>query len=469
MVLAVTSFGRPLSVGRLSIDAVVIMVPVTILLCLPYVRRIGLSAVPPYVLGPVTLVFLVCSLASFVANGGQPDSLLTVVRYASYVLLVMTIAVVTQDTAVRRLLLWSIAITGALTAVLALAQYLDPKLTPGMNGIGPEITTRVVGTFYNSNFYAEYLILVIGVIVALLFTEGVLGRVIAALSGVIVSVALLLTYTRGSWIGIVVGLVIVVIIVDMRYLLLVAAAGAAGILLVPGVTARLSQSQSNQGSAQFRVGLWKVAGEAMRTHPVFGDGPGNFYGAYREVITVHPELFAGYLFFGAHNAYFELTAEIGILGGLAYFVLTLLFATRGLYIATREGVDHDTKFIALGLSAGLIAFVVNSFTSDTFQHPQSGLFFWILAGVVAGLGASLWQAPIRSDESAGLGTEGLVGGSAATHAVSGVRAYFHRAWRASLFFHRFAEPGDERGNWLTSSRVIRAIFGSGPGDTPQGS
>ena len=164
LVLAVTANGQPQSVGRLSLDTIIAGVPLAIALCLPYVWRKGVDTVPRYLMGPAALFFLVWGLASVAANGGALSSLLTMARYASYFLLAIVVSVVAQDALVRRLLLWTITVTAALTAVLAYLQFLDPQFTPGMNGISAEITTRVVGTFYNSNFYAEYLLLVLGIV-----------------------------------------------------------------------------------------------------------------------------------------------------------------------------------------------------------------------------------------------------------------------------------------------------------------
>jgi len=463
LVLAVTAVGgQPKVIGSFSIDAVVLGVPLAILMCLPYVRRHGLDTVPKYLMGPAALAFICWGLISVAADGGSLASLLTIVRYASYFLLAIVVCVVTQDGAVRRALLWTIALTAAATAVLAFAQFLDPKLTPGMNGISPEISTRVVGTFYNSNFYAEYLLLAIGVTGALFFTEKRWARWLAAVLGLLAVVAMLLTYTRGSWVGLALAVVVFVVVVDVRWLGAVAAAGVAGILLVPGVTARLSQSTANSGSAEFRLGIWKIAGQAMASRPLFGYGAGDFLGAYRAIVMTHPELYQGYLGFGAHNSYFELAAEIGILGGLLFLVITASYAMRGLFIATRKDVDSKVKYTALALASVLIGLILNTFTSNTFQHPQSGLFFWLLAGIVAGLGSGLWNREVRprqcDPESDGIG-----GGSWINQLVCRVRCFFSDWWRGSAVYRWLdwaAVTGGESG-WFTSSAAMRWVFDDG--------
>jgi O-antigen ligase len=195
---------------------------------------------------------------------------------------------------------------------------------------------------------------------------------------------------------------------------------------------------------------------------VFGFGAGDFLGAYREVVVAHPELYQGYMGFGAHNSYFELAAEIGIVGGVSFFLVTVQYATRGLFVATRKGVDFATKYTALGLSVGLTGFIANTFTSNTFQHPQSGLFFWILAGIVAGLGAGLWDAEIRPGTTGEIAADGAVAGSAAAGVLTRTRAWFSRVWRASSAFQvSGASPETGRESWLQSSVVLRWMFGEG--------
>lgn len=461
LIVAVTATGRTIGIGPVSADTIVLGVPLAILLCLPYVRYRGVASAPSYLLGPAALLFMLGAVLSVAWNGANADSYLTVVRYASYLLLAFVVSIVTQDAAFRRLILWVLALSCAVTAVLAFQQFLNPPpLIPGEAYLGEDIKTRVAGTFYNSNFYAEYLVLMAGVVIALVLTEKRWGRLIAGAIGIGGVVALFLTYTRGSWLALAVGLVVFIVLTDIRYLVLLAAGGIAAVVAVPGVLTRLSASTANEKTASFRLGLWKVAGETIRRHPVFGVGVGDFLRGYREVVTTRADLYVGYLGFGAHNAYFALLAEIGVVGGLAFLVLTLTYATKGLFVATREGVSHEVKYTALGLSVGLIAFVVNTFTSNTFQHPQPALFFWIISGIVAGLGTGLWQADVRPQPCVVVREEGLVGGSGFMSWVRRVRCATDTFWRQSYAFSRLAVPRGPQAGWYESSFFMRAIFGS---------
>jgi len=461
LILAVTATGRPIAVGPLSADTVVLGTPLAILLCLPYVRARGIATAPRYLLGPAALVFLLMAVLSVAVNGAKADSFLTIVRYASYLLLALVVSVGAQDARFRRLLLWVIALSGAATVVLAYSQFLNPPpLIPGEAYLGEDIKTRVAGTFYNSNFYAEYLVLLAGVVIALFLTEKGRGRIIAGALGIAGAVALFLTYTRGSWIALLAGLIVLILLTDIRYLALLAAAGAAAVVAVPGVLTRLSASTANEKTASFRLGLWKVAGETIKRHPILGVGIGDFLVGYREVVTTRPDLYVGYLGFGAHNAYFALAAEIGVLGGLAFLVLTVVYATKGLFVATRADVSDEVRYCALGLSVGLIGFVVNTFTSNTFQHPQAAVFFWIIAGIVAGLGAGVWRSEVRPQRALRPVRDGLLGGSVFTALVGRVRNAVDTLWRESFVFSRVAVPERLTSEWFSGSLFMRVLFGT---------
>ena len=225
LIFSVTATGRPISLGPLSADSIVLGTPIAVLLCLPYVRYRGLRSAPSYLFGPAALIFLAAAVLSVAFSGAAADSFLTVARYVFYLLLALVVSVVTQDAPFRRLILWAIALSGAVTALIALQQFLHPLDTPGMHGLGDQIKTRLVGTFYNANFYAEYLILLAGVVIALVLTEKGRGKLIAGAIGILGVAVLFLTYTRGSWLGLAIGLIVFIILTDIRYLALLVLGG----------------------------------------------------------------------------------------------------------------------------------------------------------------------------------------------------------------------------------------------------
>jgi glycosyltransferase involved in cell wall biosynthesis len=152
---------------------------------------------------------------------------------------------------------------------------------------------------------------------------------------------------------------------------------------VPGVLARLMSVASTDGTGGFRLRLWKIAGAAIADRPLVGWGPGAFYEAFGATVLARPDLGVGYTEYGAHNAYFTLAAETGVLGGVAFVALVAAVVFVGVRGALSVGRGIARAPIAV-LAAGLLAFSLNSLTSNSFQHPQATVFFWVVAGLMLG-------------------------------------------------------------------------------------
>lgn len=385
----------PLVPGReelagIPLDKVILSVPIAILLTVPLLTKLGRFNLPRVGIELPALAFLGWALVSAVVTGAQAEVLATWVRYAAYILLVYAVATVATNKSHLRLMAWIMSIAGSMTAVYGFYQYLNPTQFIGMEGMDSNVATRVFSTFGNPNFYAEYLVLLIAVTLGLFFTESGRFRYLAIALVAAQSVALMLTYTRGSWIALVIGVAIALLMVDARRIVPFAIGGAAIVMFLPGVMARIASIASLEGTASFRLGLWRVAGEAILERPIFGIGMGRFYDAFTAVTLNNPEHNIGFLYYGAHQSYFQLTAEIGIFGGLAFAWLVFSACRMGAFFNVRMDEDTRAKWFNACLTAGMIAFALNAFTSNTFQHPQAAVFFFVLAGLQAGHGLRFW-------------------------------------------------------------------------------
>lgn len=438
LVFGALAFAATFVTGRhyiagLPVDAVVVGVPLAAIVAIPYLALHRTVRLRWELISWPTGIFIAAGLLSVIANDGRVGDLMTVFRYAMYAVIAVVTGGLATDPRFRRLALWSIVAAGALTAIVAAVQYVNLEPTAGLAGLEPEIATRVRATFDNANTYAEYLILVLGAGLALSFTEtGRLRRLVMFLSLVLFG-ALLLTYTRGSWLALAIALAIAVPIAQPKLVLPIVSLAAAAVALSPGVFARVAGMLKMEGTAVFRIQLWRIGLAALAARPVLGYGPGNFLEAYEATVMERADLFAGYLRYGAHNSYLTLAVEVGVVGALAFIVLVVFLATRGLFIVSREGVPGARKGEALMLGAGLMAFVLNSFTSNCFQHPQAAVFFWLLAGLLIGSVDAWLDAPLAA--MATPGPRGGVLGDSAMYAVwFRLRSWFRSAWRDSVLF-----------------------------------
>lgn len=186
------------------------------------------------------------------------------------------------------------------------------------------------------------------------------AAVIGGISAVILSLA------RGSWIGLVVSFVMLVLLCWIKlsryerkdyYLSILGVGVLSAALLVPfsgKIYDRLTDD--DHGSAQIRMPLMETALRMIDDNPLVGVG----LNGYRTYMTKYDEtgMFVSQVFPNpVHNIFAHITAEIGVPGGLI-FCLIILFSLYQCYKATAT-TDRFLYALAIGLGIGLVAFVIS--------------------------------------------------------------------------------------------------------------
>src|SRR5207247_10289079 len=178
----------------------------------------------------------------------------------------------------------------------------------------------------------------------------------AACAAVMVA-AIVLSYSRGAFIAMIVVLIFIAFKVGPRHrvgiiLAITALAGAIVVFAPDKYGVRLLSiffpSLDPGGSADFRRGeLFRSLYVALR-HPLLGIGMGNY----------QPEM--SYCGLVTHNSYTQVAAEMGMTA-LALYVMFIVTPLQKLGQIARETFDtrRDSRFyyLALGLQASLIAYL----------------------------------------------------------------------------------------------------------------
>jgi len=457
----------PLAPGRevfagVPLDKVILGVPIAILLAFPLLTKLGSLELPRVGIEVPAFLFLGWALVSAIFTGAQPEVLATWSRYAAYIVLVYVVAAVAAEKTRLRVMTWILAIAGSMTVAYSFYQYMYPTEAIGMEGMDPAVAARVFSTFGNPNFYAEYLILLIAATLALFFTERGLLRGLALVFVVAQVMALLLTYTRGSWIALAIGLAIALLIIDFRLLLPFAIGGGSMVMLFPGVGERMISLIAMEGSAGIRLSLWRIAGDAIAERPLFGIGAGRFYDAFTATLFTNPGHTIGFLFHGAHQSYFQLAAEIGIIGGLAFAWLVFMACRMGIFYTVRMDGDAKARLFNASLTAGIVAFALNAFTSNAFQHPQAAVFFFVLAGMQAGNGSRFWKLAPK-ERVVNPSRDSLWGRSLLGRAHNAIYSALAATWEASWIGRMLTKEPLGGGRLLANAWVVRALIGEGTG------
>ena len=213
------------------------------------------------------------------------------------------------------------------------------------------------------------------------------------LAAAIICLGVLVSWSRGAWLGLAAALLVVVLAHARRaapVLILIAAAVALMVvvfgltnLLPPSISARIGDLGSYVGigdvtrtevtDASFsvveRLAHWQAAINMWTDHPWLGVGPGNYavmYGLYR---LPRWQDALGH----AHNVYLNVAGESGVLGLLSYLVLWI----AAIWQAFRGAVSNRRFVAAVG--AGVLGGLVHTTVHNVFDNLWVQHIYLVLA------------------------------------------------------------------------------------------
>jgi O-antigen ligase len=239
---------------------------------------------------------------------------------------------------------------------------------------------RAIGTMVDPNVLGGFMILVIGLTLPQLVSPSPLFRrwLVAAFLG-IEAVALYLTYSRGSLAGMVVGLFVIGIL-RYRKLLLLGAAGAVLLLLLPQaqgyVLHFIEGIQLQDRATLMRLGEYRDALALISRYPWFGVG-----------FTGSPD---ADLYVGVSNLYLLMAETMGVLGVLVFLIVMIAYLAN-LFRAwkiTRSSSQSPQSARQEALLLGLLAAIAGALVGGIFDHylfnlvyPHMGVMLWSYLGL----------------------------------------------------------------------------------------
>lgn len=330
---------------------------------------------------------VVASLFITTAFSSNPKaSLIFSIRFLIYFLLSVAIYLLISSEREYYKTLEIIIHIANITSVIGLLQLvIPPEHIPGLKAVEGYAKIRIFSTFGNPNFYAEYLALCIPLAVALAINERVTHKkMYLLLSTSLLSLALIYTYTRGSFIGLLIALAAVLVILSPRYLVYLLSFTAIIFLLFPPFMSRfVNMFNLNESSQGFRLKIWNVALQSVSgiKEWLVGTGPYTFLESFRITVINNPVLYFGYFQYSSHNIYLLILVE----GGLMLLFSWLLYFSYLIFLGIRSFFEikkTDMRLIAISISAGLFAIIINGLTSSIFYHPKTMLYFFTFAGLL---------------------------------------------------------------------------------------
>lgn len=273
------------------------------------------------------------------------------------VIFIVMVNVVRTETRLKGLLFLALAASIWLS-VEAINDYRQGLMTVE----GYRASGRGTGIFGNTNDMALHLVTILPISIALLFgSKGTGRRVLYGAGAALIIAAIVLSYSRGAFLGLVVVFIFFTVKLGGRHraeiLLAVLGVAVVVVLLAPsGYGGRLLSifmpSLDPGGSADARRGeLFRSIYIALR-HPLLGIGMGNYQPemSYRGLVT--------------HNSYTQVAAELGM-SALVCYLMFIVSPLRKLGQIARETFSARRSssfyYLAVGLQTSLIAYMVSSF------------------------------------------------------------------------------------------------------------
>ena len=332
----------------------------------------GTSPLHGYVL-LYAAVYLYATLTSTTVSGSLFPGLLTILFVLFF--LVLTGSGL-EEKGLRRLL-WAMVAAGVLISCYGFYQRLFPARFRSVwtdEDMFSSIVFRVYSTLENPNVLGEYFLLVIPLGAAVALTAGSWRERIVGLGacGVMV-VCLILTYSRGCYLGLLFAAAVFLVLLDRRFLIVGIVALALSPLYLPESVLTRFTSIGNMGdtSTSYRVYIWMGTLAMLKDYWLCGVGPGT--DAYN---VVYPEYaYNAITAPHSHNLYLQILCDTGICG-LLVFLLLLVAYYRMMFTAIRRERDRTARVFQIAAVSAVTGFLVQSMTDFTFYNYRVLLLFW---------------------------------------------------------------------------------------------
>ena len=280
------------------------------------------------------------------------------------------------------------------------------------------VRTRVFTIIGSPNIFGSLLVMGAPIAAALIYyvRKPWLKFVFLCVTGCI-CLCDLFTFSRGSWVGLILAIIIFSLFVDKRLLGVMLGAMGGILVMVPTISSRLAYLFTNDyveaSAAGGRSVRWAAGWDLLHDNsPWLGFGLGRFGGAVamnNQVLDKTSE----FEYFYMDNYYLKTLVEMGYIGLIAFilclvcFVLVALKAIKqaGRYYREDRSLDPlvrnagNDKLLCVGIFTGLCGVMAHMYFENIFEEPYMMAYFWGLAAVLVCLG--FYSGGSREDAGGG--------------------------------------------------------------------
>jgi O-antigen ligase len=265
-------------------------------------------------------------------------------------------------------------------APLFLGNYFGKIVTTNPSwlvNISGETKMRAFGFFPDPHTFSFFVSLSFFVALGYFFWEKRAGfRVMAATSAILTLLAVMLSFSRGAYLGFLAGVIFFSAIHLSRsgylgkvLIVLGIAASVSFLFYSSAISRRLASSfNPKEGSNIERMKNWREAADIISDHPFSGVGIGNYS------VTVEPTAEDRSSIY-AHNLFLDIAAETGILNAMIFFCLILISIWRNV---------RNKNMFSLGLAAGLVYSMIHGVFDTLIWSPQGMVLLLVMLAMGVG-------------------------------------------------------------------------------------
>jgi putative inorganic carbon (HCO3(-)) transporter len=286
-----------------------------------------------------------------------------------------------------------------------LATWVDPESPTAK-------LTRVYSYLGNPNLLAGYLIPAITLSLAAVFTwQRLLPKALALTMFVVNCACLILTFSRGGWIGFVVSLFVFLVLLVFWYIpelptawrpwaMPVLLGGTLGtlvlaMLLVEPLRDRfLSMFLGRKDSSNnFRMNVWSSVIEMIRDRPILGIGPGNT--AFNKIYPQYMK--ARFSALSAYSIFLEVAVETGFIGFCCFLWLLIVTFNQGIQQLRRLRESASPQgFWLVAAIAAMFGMLSHGLVDTVWYRPEVSTLWWLMVAIIA----SYYISPNRETATA---------------------------------------------------------------------